>query len=93
MSVEIPSLPHKSIDGDYLRALRKGSGSSHNNLGLILYARGEAEAAIVEYKKAVRYGTSFADAHYNLGIVYDAMGKNEEAVAAYKKVIESKIVH
>ena len=56
----------------------------HNNLGIALYAKGEDEEAISNYKMAIKLKPSHALAHYNLGIALFAKRENEKAISHYK---------
>src|SRR5262249_55078260 len=46
------------------------------------------DAAIAEYKEAIRLDPNYAAAHYNLGNALYAQNKRDEAIAAYRKAIE-----
>jgi tetratricopeptide (TPR) repeat protein len=51
----------------------------HNNLGLVLQAKGQLPEAIEEYKTALRLEPGSANAHSNLGVALAALGRLEEA--------------
>jgi tetratricopeptide (TPR) repeat protein len=42
--------------------------AAHNNLGVVLWARGDLEGAVVEYREALRLDRGYAAAHNNLGV-------------------------
>src|SRR6516225_12115791 len=44
------------------------NAEAHNNLGIALAKKGDLDAAIVEYRKALQLKPDDAAAHYNLGI-------------------------
>ena len=50
--------------------------------------KGQLDAAIACYRKAIELDPKLAVAHYNLGIALRAKGQVDEAIAAYKKAIE-----
>jgi len=43
--------------------------------GNALQAKGNIEAAIAEYREALRLKPDYADAHYNLGLMLEAKGQ------------------
>jgi WD40 repeat protein/tetratricopeptide (TPR) repeat protein len=59
-----------------------------NNLGAILYERGDVDEAIACYKMAVTIDSKNAFARHNLGFALGAQGKLDEAIACYDKLIE-----
>jgi tetratricopeptide (TPR) repeat protein len=58
------------------------------NLGNAYFARGKYDAAVEQYKKAVRIKGDDAVIYYNLGAAYSNSGRYKEAVAEYLKAIE-----
>jgi superkiller protein 3 len=60
----------------------------HNNLGLALAGRGQVEAAIAHYQKALEIKPDHAAAHNNLGLALVSLGRVDEAIAHFQKVIE-----
>ena len=73
-----------------LRSALASDGSharSHNNLGLVLAARGDKEGAIAEF---VRAGCDEADARANLGLVLAMEGRYAEAREQYALAVRSK---
>lgn len=75
----------------YRRALtvRPHYAEAYVGLGDAKAAKGEHEAAIAEYRKALEYDPLNARVYHSLGrIYYNEQGLYYEAVAAYKKAIE-----
>jgi len=62
---------------------------AHNNLGNLLYLRGDRDAAIEEWKAAVRLKPGDFQAWYNLGTVLDEAGRREEAREAYRAFLQT----
>lgn len=57
-------------------------------LGVLLYQRGQHEAAIVHLRRALARAPDAAAAHNNLGNALQASGKLEEGVASYRRALE-----
>lgn len=53
-----------------------------------LAKKGEHEAAVAEWKRALQLGTPEAKAYFNLGNALAETGKADEAIASYQKAIE-----
>ncbi len=60
---------------------------AYNNLGQILAARGDTEAAISLYRKAMALNPDIADPHVNLGLVMEARHKPDDAEAEYRQAL------
>jgi tetratricopeptide (TPR) repeat protein len=60
----------------------------HNNLGLILYDKGQIEEAIKHFQRAIILEPGLADAYYNLGIGFERKGQLDKAITCYQKTIE-----
>ena len=60
------------------------------NLGAILQERGQADAAIANYRKALERNPGFVEAHNNLGAALMGRGEIDAAVAHYEKALELK---
>ena len=58
------------------------------NRGLELQNSGNAEAALVEYDKAIRIDPKMAEVYLSRGNIYAERGNGEAALADYTKVIE-----
>ena len=61
-----------------------------NILGAILAEQDQLEDAIINYKKAIKLNSNYAQAHNNLGIALHKLGKISEAVTQYKNAINLK---
>ena len=61
---------------------------AHNNLGAVLYKRGELEEAMAHYRQALRIRPNNEDAHFNLGVVLAGYGELEEAMEHYRKAFQ-----
>jgi tetratricopeptide (TPR) repeat protein len=58
-----------------------------NNLGNIEEAEGHAEAAMLDYGRALAIAPDFASAHYNLGRALAGAGRAAEAVSQYEQAL------
>jgi tetratricopeptide (TPR) repeat protein len=61
---------------------------AYNNLGNLLKASGDINAAKIAYETALKIDPCFAVGHYNLGMIYKALGLFTDAIAAYQKAIK-----
>lgn len=59
----------------------------HNQLGLEYAQRGELDAAIRNYRKALETEQNFAGMYDNLGFAYQKAGKFEEAISAFRQAL------
>jgi len=64
-----------------------------NYLGLAYKEKGNLEAAVKEYKMALKLDPMYANAQSNLGICYFDLGLVDEAIAEFKKAIRIKPNH
>jgi tetratricopeptide (TPR) repeat protein len=60
---------------------------AQNNLGSILEARGEHEAALARFEKARELRPDLARIHVNVGVVLVMLGRHEEAVRPYREAL------
>jgi tetratricopeptide (TPR) repeat protein len=58
-----------------------------NNIGVGLLERGNADAAIGEFQRAISLDFKYFPARLNLAYAYERAGRIEEAVAAYREAI------
>ena len=74
----------------YLEALGMGANDAalHNNLANAFRNKGDAEAAIEHYGKALTLKPEYAAAHNNLGNVLEDIGEPERAVASYQHALD-----
>ena len=63
---------------------------AHNNLGIALAGRGQVDAAIAHYQKALEIKPDYAEAHNNLGNALAGRGQVDAAIAHYRKALEIK---
>src|SRR5690349_5882766 len=63
------------------------SPDMHNNLGNVLLQSGEAEAAVMAYRRVVELRPDDAAAHHNLGIALQAIDRPAEAGIALERAI------
>jgi len=54
---------------------------AYNNLGIVLFQKGETDEAIVHYRTTLQMQSDFWDAEYNLGIALLSKGQVDEAIA------------
>jgi len=58
------------------------------NLGNLLKASGNLDAAREMYETCIQIDADFARAHFNLGTVLRAMGKPQQAIAHYERALQ-----
>ncbi len=61
---------------------------AHNNLGVVFAARGEIDAARMEYEEALRIKPDFYDPHNNLGNLFRKEGRTEQAIVEYGQALQ-----
>ena len=61
-------------------------GEAHVNLGVVLEARGQLDAAVSSYKEALRLNPQ-AQIHVNIGITLTAQGKRREALSHFRAAV------
>jgi tetratricopeptide (TPR) repeat protein len=66
---------------------KPGEPNYHNNMGSAHRARGETDAAIAEYREAVRLHPSYEVYHCNLAIALAEKGAHEEALQEYHEAL------
>ncbi|MGO9527950.1 MAG: tetratricopeptide repeat protein [Verrucomicrobiia bacterium] len=59
-----------------------------NNLGGVLFERGQAAQAIDEYQKALEIKPDFLEARFNLANALASLGRSAEAIEQYQKAFE-----
>jgi tetratricopeptide (TPR) repeat protein len=62
----------------------------HNNLAVALVRRGDFDAAIANYRKALQIEPDYAEAHFNLATLLRRQGKLTEAVNHYRETLRLK---
>ena len=61
---------------------------AHAILGLALYAAGDHDAAIAEYREAIREKPAYARTRYILGAALEVKGEKQAALAEYRHASE-----
>jgi tetratricopeptide (TPR) repeat protein len=74
----------------FQHALKVTSGNyiMHNNLGGLLFNKGNLDAAIQEYREALRINPNYIDARRNLGLALFDKGNLDAAIQEYRKVLQ-----
>ena len=62
-------------------ARNPGCWMAHNNLGIVLFQKGDTDDAIAHYRTTLEMQPDFWDAEYNLGIALLSKGQVDEAIA------------
>lgn len=60
---------------------------AHNNLGTLLYLRGETSDAVAHYRAAIKGSSNYYEALYNLGLTQANVGEWDEAIELYRQAI------
>jgi tetratricopeptide (TPR) repeat protein len=60
---------------------------AHNNLGVLLVAKGQTVEAIRQYQEAIRLKPDYADAQINLGVALSTKGQNDEALHQFQEAV------
>jgi tetratricopeptide (TPR) repeat protein len=68
-------------------ALQPNSAGAHVNLGVRLKDRGTLDAAIGEYRRALRLDNDNPGVHNNLGVALKEKGLLDEAIAEYQEAL------
>jgi predicted O-linked N-acetylglucosamine transferase (SPINDLY family)/glycosyltransferase involved in cell wall biosynthesis len=61
------------------------------NLGVLLAAGGQREAAVPVYLEALEVQPYLGEARINLGLTYEGLGRKEEALAEWRKLIDDPL--
>ena len=68
-------------------ARNPGCWMAHNNLGIVLFGKGQLDDAIAHYRTTLQMEPSFWDADYNLGSALLRKGKVDEAIFYCEKAV------
>jgi Flp pilus assembly protein TadD len=68
-------------------AKNSDSWLAENDLGAILYARGQVEQAIVLYQTSLAVNPDNAEAQNNLGAAFDKTGRVDDAIVQFQKAL------
>jgi tetratricopeptide (TPR) repeat protein len=73
----------------YWQALQLNAQSSdaHNNLGLVLQARGRLSEAVAQWERAVRLDSNRVDTWSQLGLAYAGQNRMAEAEGAFRQLV------
>ena len=63
---------------------------AQNNLGLVLFERGNVDEAVAQYQKSLQIKPNHPEAQNNLGNALFRKGRVDEAIAHYQKALEIK---
>src|SRR5438552_17886795 len=63
---------------------------AHNNLGIVLFEKGQLDDAIVHYRTTLQMQPNFWDADYNLGTALLGKGEVDEALAHCNKAVAAE---
>jgi Flp pilus assembly protein TadD len=63
---------------------------AHGNLGNVLRAHGQLEAAMRSHRRALELNPNYAESHNNLGSILQDLGFLEEAVVSFRRATELK---
>jgi len=63
---------------------------AHTNLGLALYAQGNVDRSIIEFRSALRLRPDFAEAHNDLGVALANRGDIDGAIKAFLDALRAK---
>jgi protein O-mannosyl-transferase len=66
------------------------SWMAHNNLGIVLFQKGQLDEAIAHYRTTLQMQPNFWDADYNLGTALLGKGEVDEALAHCKKAVAAE---
>jgi len=73
--------------------LNPADASAHYNLGLLYQQRGELDAAIGSFRKAIEIDPSETDSHYQLGRIARWQNRLNEAIQHFEQVIQQDSAH
>jgi protein O-mannosyl-transferase len=71
-------------------ARNPGCWMAHNNLGIVLFQKGEIDEAIAHYRITLNLQPDFWDADYNLGNALLSKGEVDEAIAYCEKAVANQ---
>lgn len=69
-------------------ARNPGCWMAHNNLGIVLFEKGQLDEAIAHYRRTLQMQPNFWDADYNLGSALLGKGEVDEAILYCEKAVE-----
>ena len=78
---------HETLWNDTL-AWNPNCWVGHNNLGLVLYQKGNADEAVKQVQTALDINPNYVDARNNLGMILAQSGQLDDAIAQYRRAVE-----
>ncbi|MDA0999472.1 MAG: tetratricopeptide repeat protein [bacterium] len=66
----------------------RGAAYAYNNLGAALQKEGKREAALSNYRKAIRIDPAYPLAHFNLGSALQKAGRIEQGEDSYRRALD-----
>lgn len=73
--------------------LNPADASAHYNLGLLYQQRGELDAAIGSFQRAIEIDSSETDSHYQLGRIARWQNRLNEAIQHFETVVQQDSAH
>jgi tetratricopeptide (TPR) repeat protein len=73
--------------------LNPADASAHYNLGLLYQKRGELDAAVSSFQRAVEIDPQDTDSHYQLGRIAREQGRLNEAIQHFERVVRLEPTH
>jgi len=58
--------------------------AAHSRLGVLLQSEGRTDAAVEQFREAIRLAPGYAIAHFNLGLAFQERGDSEAAIQEYR---------
>jgi tetratricopeptide (TPR) repeat protein len=80
----------QSSDSEAVASLQASRANLQFELGNLLVAAKEYEAAIASYDQALKFKPDYYEAWYNRGIALGNLGRLEEAIVSYDKALKFK---
>lgn len=77
----------------HLATLNPADASAHYNLGLLYQQRGELDAAIGSFQRAIEIDSNETDAHYQLGRIARWQNRLNDAIQHFEKVVQQDAAH
>jgi tetratricopeptide (TPR) repeat protein len=62
---------------------------ARDNLGLVPLEQGRMDAAVAQFREALRINPAYGEAHYNLGNALRQQGHTDEAIAQYRDAVRT----
>jgi len=69
-------------------ALSPDDAKAHNNLGIVLWRRGDFDEAVTHYLKALELKPNYPEASNNLGVAFARQGEWDAAISQFQKTLE-----